>query len=215
MNLYYELLTESFELNYGDYCNFTMENILEFRRIVENIDNQEVICLYEDESVVKNYNVIPNALFLDFSDKKIINKVIKDLLATIKNEEHYKHTIELNSDTVSYINEIIFDYPYSLDIDDEVDFSYIFKSVGLKLEVDYDSYLDKLISYLDMYQKIFNTYIFYTINLSNYLTSEELMDLKHYIEINDILIINYDTIYIENKSISNRILFDNDLCRII
>lgn len=215
MNLYYELLTESFELNYGDYCNFTMENILEFRKIVENLENQEVICMYDGENVIKNYNVISNALLLDFSDKIIINKVIKDLLATVKNEDHYKHTIELNGMILRYINNIIFDYPYSLIIDDEVDFSYIFKSVGLKLDVDYDSYLDKLISYLDMYQKIFNTYIFYTINLSNYLTPEELMGLKQYIEINDILIINYDTIYIENKSISNRILFDNDLCRII
>lgn len=215
MNLYYELLTESFELNYGDYCNFTIENILEFRRIVENIDNQEVICLYEGDNIIKNYNVIPNAMFLDFSDKKIINKVIKDLLSTIKNEDHYKQTIELNSKIVSYINDIIFDYPYSLEINDEVDFSYIFKAAGLKLEVDYDSYLDKLISYLDIYQKIFNTYIFLTIDLSNYLTSEELINLQQYIEINEILIINYDTIYIEDNNISKRILFDNDLCRVI
>lgn len=43
MNLCYELLDESFEIKYGEYCNITIENVLEFRRVLESLDTQDVI----------------------------------------------------------------------------------------------------------------------------------------------------------------------------
>ena len=43
MNIKYDLLNEPFFIDYGDICNITIENKLEYRKIIENIYNQETI----------------------------------------------------------------------------------------------------------------------------------------------------------------------------
>lgn len=214
MNLCYELLNEDFEVEYGEYCNITIENTLEYRRIVESLPSNEIIYIYEDEKK-KKYHIIPNVNFLDFSDKKILNKVYNDLILSVKEDKFYKDSIDINNQIITYVHNLVFDYPYSLEINDEVDFLQVLKSVGLRLDLSYDSFLEKFINYLDLQQKIFSEYIFYTLDLSNQLTSDELLELKRYIEVNNILIINFDLTCFEDRHITKRLLFDKDLCRIM
>ncbi|MFQ9980806.1 MAG: type II-A CRISPR-associated protein Csn2 [Finegoldia magna] len=215
MNLKYELLNEPFLIDYGDICNITIENKLEYRKIIENIYNQEKIELYDDEKLITKYKVIENSAILDFADKKITTKIIKDLIGIISDEKHYEQKINLNSSIVNFINDITLDYPYMLEIGDEINFESLLKVVPIKPSIDYTDFLDKFVSYLDIYQNVLNIDVFYTINLLQYFTEEELKELSDYIKIKNICIINYDNILVDSKYISKKLLFDNDLCRVL
>lgn len=215
MNLKYELLNEPFLIDYGDICNITIENKLEYRKIIENIYNQEKIELYDDEKLITKYKVIENSAILDFADKKITTKIIKDLIGIISDEKHYEQKINLNSSIINFINDITLDYPYMLEIGDEINFESLLKVVPIKPSIDYTDFLDKFVSYLDIYQNVLNIDVFYTINLLQYFTEEELKELSDYIKIKNICIINYDNILVDSKYISKKLLFDNDLCRVL
>ncbi|MFM1544373.1 type II-A CRISPR-associated protein Csn2, partial [Helcococcus ovis] len=95
------------------------------------------------------------------------------------------------------------------------DFTYILKSFGIKINNEYSSYIENLINYLKLYLEVFGVDIFIFINLTQFLSNEEFNLLFDFIMKNNILIINYDKIYMNNKIIKNQILFDNDLCRIL
>lgn len=215
MNLKYELLNEPFLIDYGDICNITIENKLEYRKIIENIYNQEKIELYDDDELITKYKVIENSAILDFADKKITTKIIKDLMEIISDEKHYEQKINLNSSIVNFINDITLDYPYILEIGDEINFESLLKVVPIKPSIDYTDFLDKFVSFLDIYQNVLKIDVFYTINLLQYFTEEELKELSDYIKFKNICIINYDNILVDSKYISKKLLFDNDLCRVL
>ena len=215
MNLKYELLNEPFFIGYGDICNITIENKLEYRKIIENIYNQENIELYDDDKLITKYKVIENSAILDFDDKKITTKIIKDLMEIISDEKHYEQKINLNSSIVNFINDITLDYPYMLEIGDEINFESLLKVVPIKPSVDYTDFLDKFVFFFDIYQNVLKIDVFYTINLLQYFTEEELKELSDYIKIKNICLVNYDNIFIESNIISKKLLFDNDLCRVL
>ena len=215
MNIKYDLLNEPFFIDYGDIYNITIENKIEYRRIIENIYNQEKIELYDDEKLITKYKVIENSAILDFADKKITTKIIKDLIEIISDEKHYEQKINLNSSIVNFINDITLDYPYMLEIGDEINFESLLKVVPIKPSVDYTDFLDKFVSFLDIYQNVLKIDVFYTINLLQYFTEEELKELSDYIKIKNICIINYDTLLVDSNYISKKLLFDNDLCRVL
>ena len=165
--------------------------------------------------LITKYKVIENSAILDFADKKISTKIIKDLMEIISDEKHYEQKINLNSSIVNFINDITLDYPYMLEIGDEINFESLLKVVPIKPSVDYTDFLDKFVSYLDIYQNVLKIDVFYTINLLQYFTEEELKELSDYIKIKNICIINYDNILVDSNYISKKLLFDNDLCRVL
>ncbi|MFM1543296.1 type II-A CRISPR-associated protein Csn2, partial [Helcococcus ovis] len=79
MNLVYNLLNEPYLLDYGNFYNITIENLHEFRKVIEGIKNNEYINIYEEEKIINNFEFIENITTFNFEDKKIINKIIKDL----------------------------------------------------------------------------------------------------------------------------------------
>ncbi|TFF66889.1 type II-A CRISPR-associated protein Csn2 [Helcococcus ovis] len=171
--------------------------------------------MYEEEKIINNFEFIENITTFNFEDKKIINKIIKDLFLLSKSEifldKYYQNNIMLKN----FISDLIFEYEIPLEIDDEVDFTYILKSFGIKINNEYSSYIENLINYLKLYLEVFGVDIFIFINLTQFLSNEEFNLLFDFIMKNNILIINYDKIYMNNKIIKNQILFDNDLCRIL
>ncbi|MFM1553022.1 type II-A CRISPR-associated protein Csn2 [Helcococcus ovis] len=215
MNLVYNLLNEPYLLDYGNFYNITIENLHEFRKVIEGIKNNEYINIYEEEKIINNFEFIENITTFNFEDKKIINKIIKDLFLLSKSEifldKYYQNNIMLKN----LISDLIFEYEIPLEIDDEVDFTYILKSFGIKINNEYSSYIENLINYLKLYLEVFGVDIFIFINLTQFLSNEEFNLLFDFIMKNNILIINYDKIYMNNKIIKNQILFDNDLCRIL
>ncbi|TFF65976.1 type II-A CRISPR-associated protein Csn2, partial [Helcococcus ovis] len=46
MNLVYNLLNEPYLLDYGNFYNITIENLHEFRKVIEGIKNNEYINIY-------------------------------------------------------------------------------------------------------------------------------------------------------------------------
>ncbi|MFM1525714.1 MULTISPECIES: type II-A CRISPR-associated protein Csn2 [Helcococcus] len=215
MNLVYNLLNEPYLLDYGNFYNITIENLHEFRKVIEGIKNNEYINIYEEEKIINNFEFIENITTFNFEDKKIINKIIKDLFLLSKSEifldKYYQNNIMLKN----FISDLIFEYEIPLEIEDELDFTYILKSFGIKINNEYSSYIENLINYLKLYLEVFGVDIFIFINLTQFLSDEEFNILFDFLVKNDILIINYDKIYTNNKIIKNQILFDNDLCRIL
>lgn len=125
----------------------------------------------------------------------------------ISDEKYYDKKIELNSSIINFINDITLDYPYMLEIGDEINFESLLKVVPIKPSVDYSGFLDKFVSFLDIYQNVLKIDVFYTINLLQYFKEEKLKELSDYIKIKNICLINYDNILVDSNIILKKIAF--------
>lgn len=214
MKYVYELLDSSYDVDYGEFHNIVIENINEFRKVVSNINNQEYIQIYDEDKLITNYIVISDIFNIDFNDKKIINKIFKDFEKLSQNDMNYEKTKEIDSKIRNYLLEIFEDTDYPVELKDDCNLSYLLKSYDLKIAEYYESFIEKLLDFIELNTTVFNTNILFTISITQYLSQEELDILSNFLKEKEILLINYDIINM-NKKIKDYIVFDKDLCRIV
>lgn len=214
MKLVYNLLTCPINLKLGDFWNIIIENTREFRYVVENLENKSIQIFHKDIET-KNFLIIENLFFLDFNDRKILNALYKNLIRYSKDELNILKTLEINGKLRLYLEELIDEINYPLDLNVEFDLNNIFKAYGLSVRKEYESFIEKIVDYIRLNNEILSLNIFITINLNQILTEDELIELIEFLRINEILLINFDRIYIKRDCIKNQILIDDDLCRIL
>lgn len=215
MNLTYELLAEPFSIEQGGLYNLTIENLCEYREVLTNLDNNSKIQIYKDDKLVADFCVIYDIINYDFYDKKIINKVGKDIAKISDRDEFYIEKNEISSQLISYVSRLVHEYSYPLTFSTNFDINYLIKSCGVTIDCEYSSFLEKFINILQIQFDIFKTFIIYTNNITLIFDEEELIEISNYAKTNDIVIINIDRVFIESKAFNNRILIDSDLCRIL
>ncbi|MFL8888005.1 type II-A CRISPR-associated protein Csn2 [Helcococcus kunzii] len=215
MNLVYDLLNEPYLLEYGEVYNITIENINEYRQVVDRLENYDYLTIIKDDKLITNFEIIKNTLNPEINKSKLLSKIIKDLTSMSKDEFNYAKTMSINQNIQQYMNNLIFESDYPLKISEEFDFNYLAKCLKLEIIEDYDSFIEQLISYLDLYLMILNSDIFITFNITQILENEEIKELIEFVYKKNILLINFDIIYMNQDLIKNQLLFDKDLCRIL
>ena len=62
MNLVYDLLNEPYLLEYGEVYNITIENINEYRQVVDRLENYDYLTIIKDDKLITNFEIIKNTL---------------------------------------------------------------------------------------------------------------------------------------------------------
>lgn len=215
MNIAYSILDEPVFIDKGTYLNITIENKEEFLSLFNSFGDEAKLKIYENLNEKKDYLLIQDVLNITFNSKTIINKITKDLASLSEKDENINKLLDIKQRINNYMEKLIFNYDYPVKINNELTIENIIKVLDIYLDDNYDNYLSKFIEYLDINNKILNKNIFITFNLSLYFNKQELKEIKKYIELHELYLINCDIIYIGNKDIIKTILFDNDLCRVI
>lgn len=159
----------------------------------------------------KDLDVLTDIYSVDINSTKSKNKLYKYLDKT-KNDYHLEVN-NLDAQIYKLISEIENDLVIDIEYSFEVDYKNILKAIDLKFYNDFDSFIEKLINYINVYTDFFNIETYVLINLKSFLTQstyEELLNYKTNKEINILFIESreltfnskYDKIYIIDRDLS-------------
>lgn len=159
----------------------------------------------------KDLDVLTDIYSVDINSTKSKNKLYKYLDKT-KNDYHLE-VKNLDAQIYKLISEIENDLVIDIEYSFEVDYKNILKAIDLKFYNDFDSFIEKLINYINVYTDFFNIETYVLINLKSFLTQstyEELLNYKTNKEINILFIESreltfnskYDKIYIIDRDLS-------------
>lgn len=122
----------------------------------------------------KSVELILNPIQLEENQKRILNTFLQSFEKTAVNEKYWKKGQELNAHIQNFFTEIEMEYPFEYRINPEIEFSTIAKAMGIHIENEYESDLERLIQYCILTQDIMNTKLFVFFHLHTYFTENEL-----------------------------------------
>lgn len=122
----------------------------------------------------KSVELILNPIQLEENQRKILNAFLQSLDQTAVNEEYWKRGQELNTHIQKFFSDLEMEYPFEYHINPEIEFSTLAKAMGIKIESEYESDLERLIQYCILTQDIMNTKLFIFFHLHTYFTEKEL-----------------------------------------
>lgn len=214
------LIDNVFELN--DKVNvIVIENKKFFRIIIEDLLNQSKLIHgnskfinTEDEiNFSNNCEIIHDFFTLDFESKRIKTRILSEVKEVVKNEINYLKIKDLESKIKKVLLEVFNQVDFNLDFLEEVDFTKLIKSIELGIIDDSETFLEKLINYIEMHFRLFNTNIFIFVNLLQFLSENERKDFYYHCKIKNIKILLFENMEQNVKMIEEKYyIIDEDLC---
>lgn len=163
-------------------------------------------------SIAGNVAVAINPIFLEFDEKRINTKIIKDLVSFVKQDpEKQKEFYPLSSFIEKYANKIVDDYYVSLkfDIPDEAS---VLKMLNFKICLDDGSYAERLLEWVNMNREMLGYSVFVILNANDFFTYDEMLVLD-----NELKSLKCDVLFIDASNkycFENTIIIDNDNCEL-
>ena len=140
-NVFTEWILESPEL-YAKYLQelFSQQN---------GEEGQFVLSHKEKElNIAKSVEVIVNPFNVEINGRKILNKLYTELEQLSKSEIMYTKTLEFTGKIQEYMLELEQNTEYILEFDMDLDMTALFKTVGIRHEVQETDFFERLIRYI-------------------------------------------------------------------
>ena len=165
-------------------------------------------------NIAKNMEIIVNPFQIEINGRKILNKLYAELDQLSKSELMYVKTLELTGKIQEYLLELEQNTEYVLEFDMDLDMPALFKSVGIRYEVQETDFFEQIIRYIKIAVNVLATKVFVFINLRSYLTDLQMQELIKEISYQDV-----KGLFIENHERScmeggRRYIIDTDGCEI-
>ena len=122
----------------------------------------------------KTVEMIFNPLQLDENQRKLVTAFLKSFAEKAVNESHWRESQELNSIIQTFFGKMEMEYSFGYHINPETDFSALAKAMGLQIETQYETDLERLLQYCIMIKELTKIKLFIFWNLRNYFTQNEL-----------------------------------------
>ncbi len=122
----------------------------------------------------KTVEMIFNPLQLDENQRRLVTSFLKSFAEKAVNESHWRESQELNSIIQTFFGKMETEYSFGYHINAETDFSALAKAMGLQIETQYETDLERLLQYCIMIKELTKIKLFIFWNLRNYFTQNEL-----------------------------------------
>lgn len=164
----------------------TIENVKLFSSILFDLVNNEehtAIDIIDEEfnkiKTAKLLDYVFNPLQIDFNSKKIQNALYSEIGAQVVADESIYANLFANANNMfSIINSIESDVDFELDIEQNV--NSIFKFLNLKIKHEPKDVMDNIYKLIDVYSRWFSASILCFVNLTQFLTNQEIAELNKY-----------------------------------
>lgn len=177
----YKRLEKDIFITEDSFTNLIITNQLYFRTFLINLKEQlesdtEFLLTYENDKEItlgKKAILIENILAPEVDEKKLATYIQKDVsnhLTDTNKDKFQKLVNQINE----YIKEISYDYEIPLIFDNNISPLPFFKSISLTGYQDKDSFLSYLVAEVRKQAFLNKKYLFFFINLHDYLNDEEL-----------------------------------------
>lgn len=137
-------------------------------------------------NIAKNMEIIVNPFQIEINGRKILNKLYAELDQLSKSELMYVKTLELTGKIQEYLLELEQNTEYVLEFDMDLDMPALFKSVGIRYEVQETDFFEQIIRYIKIAVNVLATKVFVFINLRSYLTDLQMQELIKEISYQDV-----------------------------
>ena len=222
MNIISEYFDNSFELKSEVINTLLIENRELFISFIKQLYNEMLteegkIILQDDlkELSFKKYaELIIDPFALDPNNAKNLKKLYEKIIENSSNEEIYEKKLVFENALKDYVEEIVFLSDYEL-IYDNLDYQNIFKAVNLHIDTETKNLASMIIDYMRISSDLSGTKLFIFVNLDNFLTDEDLIELQNFISYNNIIVFCLQN-QLKRELIKNENLriIDEDLCEI-
>lgn len=109
-----------------------------------------------------------------FGDDKKLYMELEKLTA---DERFYVKTQEMKQYLQEYLLQLEQETDYILDLADEIDFASLFKAFGIKYEVLEENFLERLVRYMRIVERLLKKKLFVFVNLRSYLSNQQIDEL--------------------------------------
>lgn len=162
----------------------------------------------------KSVEILLNPLQLEENQKRIINAFLQSFGKMASNETYWKKGQELNDMIQTFFAELEMEFPFEYQINSEIDFPALAKAMGIRLNSEYESELERLLQYCILSENMLHTKLFVFFHLHAYFNGKE---IKQFYQ--EVLLRKWNVLLVES-SIRRRIsaekyyIIDEDDCEI-
>ncbi|MGX6969720.1 type II-A CRISPR-associated protein Csn2 [Vagococcus bubulae] len=151
--------------------------------------------------------VITDILGFDINSSSIIKLIYSDLEAQLNIDVEAKTKVEYHINQITnLISQEVLEHDLSLTMD-EITIQELFKSLGIKVQVNHESIFFKMMEIIEVYKYLTKKKCLIFVNVSSYLSTEELLSINEYIHLSQV-----DVLFLERHEmigITNYILDDD------
>lgn len=222
MNIISEYFDNSFELKSEVINTLLIENrelfISFIKQLYIEMSTEEGKIILQDElkelSFKKYAELIIDPFALDPNNAKNLKKLYEKIIENSTNEEIYEKRLVFENALKDYVEEIVFLSDYEL-IYDNLDYQNVFKAVNLHIDTETKNLASMIIDYMRISSDLSGVKLFIFVNLDNFLTDADLIELQNFICYNNIIVFCLQN-QLKRKLIENENLriIDEDLCEI-
>ncbi len=196
-----------------------------FFKMVKTINNQvlnkpnveELFILLKNETkldISKSIIMFSDILNFDINSKKIKNELIKKVEQDIQilNESRL---LQINNLLLDYLEGLFSNYSINVNYIEKIELGDLLKLFKLEVCNEDDSLLITLMNWMTSFTELTKIDTFLFVNLTTFLTQDELEQLDNYSKYNKVSIILFEnncSNFENNKSVN---IIDKDLCHII
>ncbi len=200
-----------------------IESKEKFREFIAELKKQLMqgegkFVLSEDEKELdlsKHMELISDVFELNFSQKKILNRIYSIFESRSKDEDFYLDTCKIQADLKRYMEQLIMESDYPLHYTEEISIAGLCKFMDVGVDMEYETFPEQLIDYITVIHELFGCCCFVFINLKSFLSAQELEAIHCFTSYKKIFLL-----LLENQPPSQReefedyFFWDQDLCEI-
>lgn len=124
--------------------------------------------------ISKSVELLLNPLQLEENQRRIMNAFLQSFGKLAVNEAYWKRGQELNAIIQAFFSELEMEYPFEYSINSEIEFASLAKAMGIRIETEFESDLERLLQYCILTQDVMHTKLFIFFHLHAYFTGKEL-----------------------------------------
>lgn len=165
------------------------------------IGNEGKFVLSDENEILsfkKDVSLILSPLEIDHNDKKFINELFKEIKDIVQSGELYENYVFVKSELVKLMERISESNDYPLQYSEELEVSSLLKMMQVKFDFQDTNYFERLITFVQLSQRLLRKKLLIFVNLSSFLSENQLVELEKiakYEQIKILLINSYQLNY--------------------
>lgn len=164
--------------------------------------------------ISKSVELLLNPIQMEENQKRIMNAFLQSFSKVAVNEEYWKKGQELNAIIQAFFSELEMEYPFEYRINSEIDFAALAKAMGIQIETEYESDLERLLQYCILTQDVMHTRLYIFFHLHENFTEKELELFYQEIKQRNWNVLLVESSIANPRSDEKYYIIDQDYCEI-
>ncbi|MDY3828405.1 MAG: type II-A CRISPR-associated protein Csn2 [Clostridium sp.] len=166
----------------------------------------------KDYELGKKVEIILEPFSLELNNRKVKTKLYQDI-KNIAQDYSFSQGLELHSHICNYLESLLERIPYPVKYEEEWNILELLKAYGVEIDEECDSICDKIFNYIKLINHVCGISIFITVNIKQYLTEEQILELYKIAIYNKIQLVLIEFNMINRKLDCEEIyILDKDRC---